>query len=124
MADRSVALVAAAYGDFRSSGTLNPLQLLPASRLLCHAVLIDTYDKSGGSLFDLMTEHELADFIRAAHDAGLKAALAGSLHAGHMPILKRLAPDYVGLRGGLCDQGNRTARINPDRVRNFLLQAR
>jgi len=79
-------------------------------------VMVDTAEKSSGTLFDRVSHATLQTMVRAVHEAGARAGLAGSLRAEHVPALCALEPDIVGFRGALCD-GARTGQLNPDKVR-------
>ncbi|HUL63446.1 MAG TPA: (5-formylfuran-3-yl)methyl phosphate synthase [Burkholderiaceae bacterium] len=79
-------------------------------------VMVDTADKTSGTLFDCLTFATLETMVRAVHAAGTRAGLAGSLRAEHVPLLCALEPDIAGFRGALCD-GARTGGLNRDKVR-------
>jgi dihydroneopterin aldolase len=78
--------------------------------------MLDTAEKSGGRLLDCMDIASLRDFVGACRAHGLMAGLAGSLEAPDVPRLLLLAPDYLGFRGALCAERDRTARIDPESV--------
>jgi uncharacterized protein (UPF0264 family) len=80
-------------------------------------VMLDTADKKRGSLLDIVAPGVLADFVAAAHAAGLFAGLAGSLRVHHIPQLLGFAPDLMGFRGGLCRNGERADAIDAGAVR-------
>jgi uncharacterized protein (UPF0264 family) len=79
-------------------------------------VMVDTADKTAGSLFDCVDMAELRRLLGIVRRAGARAGLAGSLRAGHVPALRELAPDIAGFRGALCE-GSRVGRLDPARVR-------
>jgi uncharacterized protein (UPF0264 family) len=79
-------------------------------------VMVDTAEKSAGTLFDCVTYATLQTMVRSVHTAGGRAGLAGSLRAEHVPLLRALEPDIAGFRGALCD-GARTGRLDRDKVR-------
>lgn len=80
------------------------------------AVLLDTADKTRGSLFDQMSAHALRQFITDAHKVALDAGLAGSLRLDHVPMLRTLSPDIAGFRGALCRAHDRVAAIDQTAV--------
>ena len=80
-------------------------------------VMLDTAGKSGGALTSHLDVPELALFIARAHAANLFAGLAGSLRLSHIALLMPLRPDVMGFRGALCDRGDRTRPMVPQRVR-------
>ena len=83
--------------------------------MVCGAdgVMLDTAGKGNGALPDHMTLNAIGRFIDRAHDAGLRAGVAGSLRAAHVKPLLGLRPDVIGFRGGLCRGGARGENIDP-----------
>ena len=79
-------------------------------------VMLDTCDKAGGNLRDKLDDGTLAQFVRSAATAGLITGLAGSLTGQDIPPLLQLNPDYLGFRGALCKQHQRTMRIDRTKV--------
>jgi len=79
-------------------------------------VMLDTADKHGARLTELLAPDALAAFVRAARGLGLLSGLAGRLRADDLPALLTTAPDYLGFRGALCDGDLRAADIDPARV--------
>jgi uncharacterized protein (UPF0264 family) len=67
--------------------------------------MLDTAGKSSGSLTDVLSAARLAEFVAAAHAAGLLAGLAGSLQSGDVAKLQRVKADILGFRGALCVSG-------------------
>jgi (5-formylfuran-3-yl)methyl phosphate synthase len=78
-------------------------------------VMLDTADKTSGSLSDVLDSHTLASFLRTARKNGLAAGLAGSLKRDHIAALARLQPDILGFRGALCTSG-RTGALDAART--------
>lgn len=83
----------------------------------CAGVMLDTADKSGGSLLDHQELPDLAAFVTQTRRLGLLGGLAGSLRLVDIPILLPLAPGYLGFRGALCQAGHRTQVLDPERLR-------
>ena len=79
-------------------------------------VMLDTMDKSLGSLTRLMTQEELMVFVERAKAAGFLTGLAGSLKATDIDALLPLGADYLGFRGALCRQHCRTAELDVERI--------
>lgn len=75
-------------------------------------VMLDTADKSAGSLVAHLDQREIADFVTHAKARHLMAGLAGSLTADDVAGLLPLAPDLIGFRGALC-HGSRRASLDP-----------
>lgn len=124
-ADPALLPVAAGYADYRRFGGLDPLTIVRVARDSGAAlVMLDTAVKDGASLFDALSEAEIAAFLVAARAAGLATALAGSLRAGHLGALGRLGVDVVGIRGAVCHHGDRLTQIDAGLVKDFVARAR
>jgi (5-formylfuran-3-yl)methyl phosphate synthase len=116
-----VTVVTAGYADYRRFGGLTPLQLVEiAAASRSDLVMVDTFIKDGKNLLDAMNEDELAEFVAAAHDKGLKVALAGSVRAEHLPLLQHTGADVVGVRGAVCSGYDRGTTIDPVKARAFI----
>jgi len=125
LANCSAAIVAAGYADFRRFGGLVPADLVRAAAVTeCDVVMLDTADKQAGNLFDAMPVGELESFVQSARRVGLLVALAGSIQTEHLPALRRLAPDIIGVRGAVCVKNDRTSIIDIAAVRRFIEIAR
>lgn len=117
----TVTVVAAGYADYRRFGGLGTADLVAAARdASADLVMVDTAIKDGSTLFDALSFEEIEEFVQAAKAASLQVALAGSVQHAHIPLLKRLKPDVVGVRGTLCSKSDRTKGIDLDRVREFV----
>jgi (5-formylfuran-3-yl)methyl phosphate synthase len=71
-------------------------------------VMLDTMDKQQGSLRHICPPDTLHSFVAEAKAHSLLCGLAGSLGAQDIAPLLELAPDYLGFRGALCHQNQRT----------------
>jgi (5-formylfuran-3-yl)methyl phosphate synthase len=114
-------VVASGYADAHRIGCVNPLALPDiARRSGSDAAMLDTAIKDGTRLFDHVPPDVCEDFVRLAHEGGLLAALAGSVKAGDLRALTRMGTDIVGVRGAVCEGGNRnTGRIQAHLVAGF-----
>ncbi|WP_329034190.1 (5-formylfuran-3-yl)methyl phosphate synthase [Streptomyces sp. NBC_00178] len=114
-------VVASGYADAHRIGCVNPLAIPDiARRSGSDAAMLDTAIKDGTRLFDHVPPDACAEFVRAAHDSGLLAALAGSIKAADLAELTRIGTDIVGVRGAVCQGGDRnTGRIQPQLVAAF-----
>ena len=111
------AVVAVAYADWSRVGAPAPEAVMRAAeRAGATGVLLDTSVKDGRALFDWISEPAMGSWIRDAQAAGLMAAVAGSLTADTLPLLRDLHPDVVGVRGAACE-GGRLGRVSASRVR-------
>lgn len=87
--------------------------LEPLADAGCHGVMLDTADKNAGTLRRHVGLRALADFIQQARRFHLLSGLAGSLQIEDIPALLPLAPDYLGFRGALCEDGVRSGTLSP-----------
>ncbi len=109
-------VVIAAYSDYERLGTISPFVMSPlAAAAGADVAMVDTGRKDGKSTFEFMNEEELAEFAGMNAAAGMQTALAGSLCFEHIPALKRINPDIIGVRGMVCG-GNRNSTIQEDLV--------
>lgn len=79
-------------------------------------VMLDTREKANGNLRRKLAPGVLARFVASSQGAGLIAGLAGSLGPEDIASLLPLAPDYLGFRGALCEQGRREGSLTAARV--------
>ncbi|MDP3903267.1 MAG: (5-formylfuran-3-yl)methyl phosphate synthase [Methylococcaceae bacterium] len=79
-------------------------------------VMLDTMDKQKGSLTQVMAPVTITQFVKLTRQHPLLCGLAGSLKVDDIAKLMPLNPDYLGFRGALCNQHNRTAQLNQSAV--------
>ncbi len=114
-----VLAVPAAYADWRAAAALPPPAVLELARQSpARLLLIDTWEKSGRTLFDALTFAALETISRAAADCGVQLVLAGSLSLAAIERLLPLAPAYVGVRGAAC-RGGRNGKIDTALVKTL-----
>jgi uncharacterized protein (UPF0264 family) len=117
--DGRSAVVAVGYADADALTDLAPQALIEiAARAGAAGVLIDTMNKDGPGLTSLMSQSMLAEWVAAAHEAGLIAALAGRLTAEDLAAVRRAGADIAGVRGAACN-GGRDGRLSAVRVQNL-----
>jgi uncharacterized protein (UPF0264 family) len=75
-------------------------------------VMLDTMDKHKGSLIQIMTQTDIAQFVNLAKTQSLLCGLAGSLRLDDIAALMPYQVDYLGFRGALCEQHQRTGQLN------------
>jgi uncharacterized protein (UPF0264 family)/CheY-like chemotaxis protein len=75
-------------------------------------VMLDTMNKKNGPLTQVMVKTDIARFVRLARDRSLLCGLAGSLRLKDIAELMLYQPDYLGFRGALCLEHNRTAQLS------------
>lgn len=111
------AVVAVAYADANRVAAASPAAVLAAAaRAGVAGVLLDTADKSGPSVRQLMSPPALTEWVRTAREAKLRVAMAGKLTAGDLPFARDLGVDIAGVRGAACI-GGRTGRVSSRLVR-------
>jgi uncharacterized protein (UPF0264 family) len=109
--------VAVVYADWRTANAPAPddvLQLAVNSQ--CPALLIDTFDKSAGTLFDAWPAASLNSFLTKTRRHDIMTVLAGSLVGDHVAAAAQLAPDLIAVRTAACEAGRNSA-ISRKRVR-------
>jgi (5-formylfuran-3-yl)methyl phosphate synthase len=111
--------VAVVYADWPSAAAPPPDAVLAeAIAVGCQAILIDTWDKSGGTSFDHWPAQQLARYCRRVRDAGIAIVLAGALRAGDFHLAITCRPNLIAVRGAACD-GGRLGTISAQRVRDL-----
>ncbi len=88
----------------------------------CDGWLIDTLTKDGRNLFDFIPESQLRDMVLAGKRSGMSTALSGHLKMEDLDELARINPDIVGVRGAVCQKGDRVAAVHRDAVGEFRRQ--
>jgi uncharacterized protein (UPF0264 family) len=113
--------VAVIYADWQSAQAPSPMTILEeAKRLGCRAVLVDTYDKSGDSVFSHLPIDDLRDIKQFARSSGMKFVLAGGIGSdSDLELALSLEPDYLGVRGAVCEQ-SRVGEVSVQRLSDFL----
>lgn len=113
-------VVAVAYVDGGVVASVTPCELTPAAvKAGAIGVLLDTANKQGPGLRDLLPPLALASWIAEAHDAGLLVAVAGRLREHDLSTVRDAGADIAGVRGAACE-GGRTGRVTTERVRGLL----
>lgn len=97
--------VAVAYADWRRTAAPDPATLISAAAEIgCRTLLIDTGDKTGPGLF-AASAGAVADWIDAAHGAGMAVAAAGRLTLDEIARAREIGADVVAVRGAVCRGG-------------------
>ena len=111
--------VAVIYADWKTCRAPKPVEISSNARDLgAAAILVDTYDKNGSTLFDHLTVEQTRELIAFATSADLICVLAGGLSIDLIPRAASLQPDYIAVRGAACD-GNRRGNISCDAIRRL-----
>jgi uncharacterized protein (UPF0264 family) len=108
--------VAVVYADWRTAQSPEPRAILrTAIQAGCPALLVDTWEKSAGGLFDHWPDRDLETFVRTAQDQGLLVVLAGSLVADSVARAASLRPNVIAVRTAACE-GGRAGIVTRERV--------
>jgi uncharacterized protein (UPF0264 family) len=111
--------VAVVYADWRAAQAPSPSDVLGlAVSHQCPALLIDTWDKSAGTLFEHWPVKELQLFLAKVRERSIAVVLAGSLTDKNIARAAQLAPDLVAVRTAACD-GGRTGIVSENKVRDL-----
>lgn len=114
---RRLRWIAVIYADELAARSPSPEAILTAAtETVCGGVLVDTFDKSDGSLLDCVPLDHLAAWARFSRDHGLLFAVAGRLSLQEVPRVCSIAPDVVAVRSAVCRREDRRAEICIDRV--------
>ena len=121
MVNTSAIVVAAGYADYKRFGGIGYKDLVKAAKDSgADVVMVDTAIKDGKNLLDAMNPDQVKEFIDLSHEAGLLVALAGSIKKEHIIDLAQLNPDIIGIRGEVCNNGNRNTGIVQEKVEEFM----
>jgi (5-formylfuran-3-yl)methyl phosphate synthase len=111
--------VAVVYADWKAAGAPAPEDVLrAATKLRCPALLVDTWDKSSGALFDHWVIEDLRAFMASVRAQHIKTVLAGSLAGESFAQAVALRPDLAAVRSAACESG-RTGQVAAKRVREL-----
>lgn len=80
-----------------------------------YGAMVDTQAKQF-SLLEVQSTDVLNGFVNLCNKHHLISGLAGSVRKNHMNTLLALNPTFIGLRGGVCDQHNRSSMLSSSKV--------
>jgi uncharacterized protein (UPF0264 family) len=115
--DSAGEVIAVAYADARSDLFRRRIVDAALSSGIT-GVLLDTADKDGPGLCQLLSPDELASWTREVASSGLLVALAGKLTVEDVERLQDVGCGIVGVRGAACE-GGRAGRVTADRVKKI-----
>lgn len=81
-------------------------------------VMLDTADKSNGSIRSLWSDDDIAAFVKHAKASRMISGVAGSLSADDIAPLCMMRPDYLGFRTALCESQQRTNALSAKAINN------
>ena len=118
----SIKVVVSGYADAERISTVDPLAVPEITHeAQADIAMLDTAIKDGKNLFSFLAKPQLQRFVDAAHNYGLKAALAGSLQKEDLPEIYALGADVVGLRGAACTLSDRVnGQITREKVQELV----
>jgi len=113
----SQTLVPAAYVDFvrAESPDLSEIAQFVINERF-PVLLLDTFRKDGRGLFHWATEEQLTKLAERLRSANIDLALAGSLSEADILSVRRINPCWFAVRGAACQDSQREATINVERV--------
>ncbi len=95
--------VAVGYADHRAARAPDPLAVLRAAPAAnCRTLLLDTFEKHQGDLFEHLDDDQLTLLARECQISGIALALAGSLRLTSIARALSFAPALVAVRGAAC----------------------
>lgn len=119
MLPRAIAPVAVAYADYHAAGAPPPHLICAVGQQLgCRALLVDTFQKEHGDVFDVLGVDQLVKLFRQARDLDLRIVLAGSLRLDRLRDALGIWPDYVAVRGAVC-QTSRAGELSEQLVHRW-----
>ena len=84
-----------------------------------YGMMLDTRRKDSGNLTALLGHHTLDKFVRMAARHQLISGLAGALKYDDIGGLLEIGADYLGFRGALCAEGDRTNRLDDVKIKKI-----
>lgn len=78
--------------------------------------LLDTWEKKGTSLPEILPLEAMRSWIASCHRLQLFCGLSGSLRPAQLPALAALGPDIIGVRSAACGGDRLRGRVTVDRV--------
>ena len=117
--------VAVAYGDFHLCEAPKPQEIIRfGSQIGCRYFLLDTFTKvDSQNIFSHADEATIAMWIDHARQLEMKIVISGSIKAKDLNRCVAMRPDYIGIRGALCNEG-RNSTLQKSKLKNLLRQLR
>ena len=79
-------------------------------------VMLDTLNKNGKTYLDHYSESELEILRHAALSNNLAFGMAGSLQFKHIDSSLKLKPEFLGFRGGVCEDNLRQQPLSAKKI--------
>ncbi|WP_231754123.1 (5-formylfuran-3-yl)methyl phosphate synthase [Caulifigura coniformis] len=90
----------------------------------CAGLLLDTFNKSSGRLFDHVSPERLAGLAGRMHSGGRFLAAAGRLNLEDITRLSTLPVDVVAVRSAACEKADRRSPVTSRHVAECLTSLR
>lgn len=114
--------VLVAYADYQHCEAPSPEALCDwGSESGISTLLVDTFDKSRGSVWNHLSIERLTRLAQRQQDRQGQFVLAGSLRLSDQANIERVGPDIVAIRGGAC-RTDRTSSLDPKLIAQWLDQ--
>lgn len=86
-------------------------------RLGSKHLLVDTFQKDGRSLADLVSDETIASWVAAAKANQVTLALAGSLRVDQLARAASWGASWIAVRSAVCEGGNRRSQASYEKIR-------
>ena len=123
LAGTETKLIGSLFADNPLYSGLDPHRMVDLAREGdCDGFLVDTLTKDGRNLFDFLSEEDLREMVFGGKELGMSTALSGHLRIEDLDELARINPDIVGVRGAVCQKGDRESGVHWEAVAEFRRQ--
>lgn len=113
--------ILAHYGDAEKASAPTWDEILQVSKTIgSEFILVDTWEKNGKSLLDILKLDTLKHMAGHARAMGLQIAIAGALRTEQLPLLREINPYWIGFRSELCESRRRDAPLNQQQLERML----
>ncbi len=110
-------LIPAHYADCLRADSPNWNDVLKAAvEIESPFILIDTFDKKAGRLWDYVTTEQLLRYRLEAKQHGIDLAVAGSIQIEELARIGELGVLIAGVRGAVCEFGSRNRPVDRARL--------
>ena len=118
----SVAPVAVAYLDDLAANSPKTENIIEAGQKIgCPILLLDTFQKNNGDFLNHVSIDDICFCRDLAKQKEMQLVLAGSVSMSSLDAVCAIQPDVVGVRGAVCELGNRRSTLSAKRVYEFTL---
>lgn len=82
-------------------------------------ILLDTFEKENGDIFDFCQIKSLKNFILNCKERNLKIGMAGGIKENQIPNMLGISPNIIGLRSAVCENKKRCSSINIQKLKKI-----